>query len=326
MTTGAQRLRIPNFRYAESLAAARLRALTQETHGARSDLLLDFDELHLSEPGRLVLDGKAVYEQVRGEYRPRRLRFVGVSDLEISGLYAHLNDLPLEHRARSLRGTLTWQLPGKPARWAVFNGAAEPAELALSAWRYQQEPRDGPGEPVDERRDWASAPPLPSGRLTMKKRVHDQYGGDPVEIQLDGQPQRRQLFVGGLNHQSQQRPAVDAVLNLGDEASRWTTSGTIYANDRWARKGEGQSGMAIDEIQAEAGWVVERLRAGERVLVHCSAGFNRSVTICCAALMLLEDLSAEAALARVREQHPWARPDTHHWLALRWLAEVALNR
>ncbi|NTU75547.1 MAG: hypothetical protein HGA86_05445 [Anaerolineaceae bacterium] len=28
----------------------------------------------------------------------------------------------------------------------------------------------------------------------------------------------------------------------------------------------------------------------------------------------------EEALARVREHHPWARPDSHHWLVLRWLA------
>jgi len=49
------------------------------------------------------------------------------------------------------------------------------------------------------------------------------------------------------------------------------------------------------------------------------AGMNRSTTICCAVLILLEGLSAEAALERVREHHPWARPDSHHWLTLRWL-------
>jgi hypothetical protein len=37
--------------------------------------------------------------------------------------------------------------------------------------------------------------------------------------------------------------------------------------------------------------------------------------------MQLENLSAEAALTRVREHHPWARPDAHHWLKLRWLAQ-----
>jgi protein-tyrosine phosphatase len=48
---------------------------------------------------------------------------------------------------------------------------------------------------------------------------------------------------------------------------------------------------------------------------------NRSATVCCAALILLEGLPAEAALARVRERHPGAWPDPYHWFLLRWLAE-----
>ena len=90
---------------------------------------------------------------------------------------------------------------------------------------------------------------------------------------------------------------------------------------RRVRKGEGRRGMDMTEMINEAQWVKDRLRAGQRVLVHCSAGFNRSVTVCCAALILLEGISAENALERVREHHPWARPDAHHWLVLRWLAQ-----
>jgi len=71
----------------------------------------------------------------------------------------------------------------------------------------------------------------------------------------------------------------------------------------------------------EAQWVIDRLRAGQRVRVRCSAGFNRSVSVCCAVLILLEGISAENALERVREHHPWACPDAHHWLVLRWLAK-----
>jgi len=75
----------------------------------------------------------------------------------------------------------------------------------------------------------------------------------------------------------------------------------------------------VDEIREEANWVIDHLKKDESVLVHCVAGMNRSTTICCATLMLLEGLTAEDALKRVREQHPWAKPDTHHWLGLRWL-------
>ena len=67
---------------------------------------------------------------------------------------------------------------------------------------------------------------------------------------------------------------MDAVLNLTEEASRWTASAQPHPADRWVCKGEGKHGMD----------------------------------------------AAEAALERVREHHPWARPDPYHWLALRWLA------
>jgi protein-tyrosine phosphatase len=80
--------------------------------------------------------------------------------------------------------------------------------------------------------------------------------------------------------------------------------------------------MSLEEILREAEWVAERLRAGQRGLVHCVAGMNRSTTICCATLVLLEGLSAEAALARLRETHPWGRPDSRHWLKLRWLGQT----
>ena len=98
--------------------------------------------------------------------------------------------------------------------------------------------------------------------------------------------------------------------------NRWP----LTAAGRRAQKSEGPQGIDIAQIIAEAQWVIDRLQAGQRVLVHRSAGLNRSVTICCAVLMQVKNLSAEEALARVREHHPWAQPGSHHWLRLRWMA------
>jgi len=120
--------------------------------------------------------------------------------------------------------------------------------------------------------------------------------------------------------QGEQRPDVHAVLNVGEEPSRWAATGADHPVDRWENKGEGSQGMNVAEIVREARWVIGQLREARRVLVHCAAGMNRSATICCATLILLEGLAAEDALVRVREHHPWARPDPHHWLELRWLA------
>lgn len=179
--------------------------------------------------------------------------------------------------------------------------------------------RPGLAKEVTLTRDWSPAPAASARMVPVPRRLHQRYGGDPVAINLNGRLLQRRFFTGGVDIQPEQRPEVDAVLNVGEEASRWFGTAPNNPADRWENKGEGSDGMGVDEIAEEAGWVIERLRSGQRVLVHCAAGMNRSATICTAALILLEGLSAEAALERVRQHHPWARPDSFHWLALRWL-------
>jgi predicted protein tyrosine phosphatase len=142
------------------------------------------------------------------------------------------------------------------------------------------------------------------------------YNGDPITVALGNRRYRYRLFIGGLRHQGEIRPDVDAVLNLCEMDNPWVAQAGRHLNDRFACKGEMAIGMTMSDLLAEGRWVAERLRAGQRVLVHCYAGVNRSSTVCCAALMLLEGLSAEEALARVRENHPSCRPDPYHWFLL----------
>jgi hypothetical protein len=194
------------------------------------------------------------------------------------------------------------------------------ADPQFFARRVSCERLPGASRPADFERDWSPSPPMPDRLVPRQIHLYRRFGGDPIALTLAGQPRSRRLFIGGIEHQSGRRPEVDAVLNLGEEASRWTDLEPAHPSDRWAHMGEGSSGMSLDEIRGEAGWVLERLQAGGRVLVHCVAGMNRSSTVCCAVLILLEGLSAEAALERVREHHPWARPDSGHWLKLKWLA------
>jgi predicted protein tyrosine phosphatase len=136
---------------------------------------------------------------------------------------------------------------------------------------------------------------------------------------VNGKVRHCKLFIGELSIQPKRNPQVDAILNLGEETSLWVKGNKLHLSDRAVNRGEGAAGMTVAEIREEASWVIEHLEQNQRVLVHCVAGMNRSATVCCAVLMLTEGLSARAALERVREHHPWARPDSHHWLALRWL-------
>jgi hypothetical protein len=203
----------------------------------------------------------------------------------------------------------------------LFNGGDEAGSCLFSAKKYSVEKCAEKITPISFVRDWSPAPPMTTGLVPQPKRSHKQYGGDPVTIHLGKRTYHKRLFVGGLDIQPEQRPEVNAVLNLGEKCSLWVTSSRGHPADRWQNQGEGNEGMNLEEIVAEAQWVIERLGQGKKVLVHCVAGFNRSVTICCAILMLMENLSAEMALARVREHHPWALPDSHHWLVLRWLTK-----
>ncbi len=98
------------------------------------------------------------------------------------------------------------------------------------------------------------------------------------------------------------------MLNLCELDNPWVMHAGRHLNDRFACKGEMAIGMDMSDLLAEGRWVAERLRAGQRVLVHCYAGVNRSSTVCCAALMLMEGIPAEEALAECAKIIPTVGP------------------
>jgi hypothetical protein len=196
----------------------------------------------------------------------------------------------------------------------------EPADLIFQASTCTLEPRvDAEITAVEYVRRWAFTPPQPAGIVPERRALLHQFSGDPIAIQLGGRRYRHRLFIGGIRHQTQQRPQVDHVLNLCEVRNAWALEAGAYPDDRHACKGEMAVGMSLDELRIEAEWVAERLSAGKKVLVHCYAGVNRSATVCCAALILLEHLTAREALARVREHHPGCWPDPYYWFLLHQL-------
>ena len=320
MTKQTSHARLLTLPFSESPAGGRLDALHEKIHGKRTDVRMDYHELQPSAPPTFVeCEGKPC-EQVQGVYLPRRIRFIGAQIVEGAALCAGLDDLPPDHPTRALTSALQWRTPEGQNYYLFGVGVDEHPTLLLTAQRCVPEARTGPARTVAFTRDWSPPPASPARLVPNPGRMHQRYGGDPIAVRLNDRLHHRRLFVGGVDIQGEQRPEVHAVLNLCEQASCWAANTPPQPADRWDNKGEGAKGMNVGEIAEEARWVIERLQAGQRVLVHCAAGMNRSATICCAALILLERLSAEAALERVREHHPWARPDGHHWLALRWLA------
>ena len=316
MINSTHHTRILEFPHTRSLVNARLDELREETRGSRRELIFDYRELRLAAALELMAVQDQPHERLRGEYVPRRLRFSGLRWVKSNGIFTHLNEVPPASEMRQLEGLLCWRNPDNDEYCLLLDHAAANSGLLFSARDCVSEERAGRVEAIEMMRDWSPPPLLPTRLVPKPQWLHQRYGGDPITIHLNSRALHRRLFVGGLEHQSDQRPNVQAVLNLSEDENRWP----LTAADRRAPKGEGAQGMDITAMMAEARWVIDRLQAGERVLVHCSAGFNRSVTVCCAVLIQLENLSAEEALTRVREHHPWARPDSHHWLRLRWMA------
>lgn len=315
--------RIIQHPFAASLQGAVLDSYEEEQRGGESAITMCIHALERRSSKIFERDGR-VFERVQGTYVPIRLHFSGVSGLKSGDFFQNVTNLLPADPARVINDMLSWRQPKRRDVFYLFfmHQADNLMFFAdnITYERLSQEP-----VPFTLERDWCPPPPMPERLVSQPKFLHRQFGGDPITFQIGDRTHHRRLFIGGLEVQPNEHPQVDVVFNLGEEPSKWVKDGQTNPHDRWDNKGEGSDGMPLAVIREEAEWVIERLRKNQRVLVHCVAGMNRSSTICCATLILLEGLTAEQALERVRENHPWARPDSGHWLKLCWLAKGSRN-
>ncbi|HLO17768.1 MAG TPA: dual specificity protein phosphatase, partial [Anaerolineales bacterium] len=315
-----QHSRIIQHPFAASLQGALLDSYEEEQRDEQLHIKLNIRALERSAPSELFERDGIIYERIQGNYVPAQLYFSGVAELKSSDFFKSIASLPRNDSARTIEDMLSWRQPERQDMFFLF-GMHAPDALMFFAHRAMYESSPQESTPIILERDWCCAPPMPGRLVPRPKQLHSRFGGDPITIKINGNVRHHKLFIGGVEVQPKNRPQVDVVLNVGEEPSKWAKDSQTHSPDRWDNQGEGSEGMSIEVIREEAKWVIERLGKNQRVLVHCLAGMNRSSTICCAVLILLEGLSAEQALERVREHHPWARPDANHWLKLRWLAK-----
>jgi protein-tyrosine phosphatase len=131
------------------------------------------------------------------------------------------------------------------------------------------------------------------------------------------------LLVGSAPDHRQRtalrRSGVTAVLDLRAEATGddpWPAGVTV-------RHAPVQDGQAPDpgRLHELAGWAVERVHAGDTVLVHCRAGVGRSATVACAILLRLGyDLGS--AYRTVRDRRPAIVPTDAQLAVLRRYANA----
>jgi atypical dual specificity phosphatase len=70
-------------------------------------------------------------------------------------------------------------------------------------------------------------------------------------------------------------------------------------------------GLPVDDLDRAARRVVEWLEEGERVYLHCRAGWQRSATVAGAVVALREGVGVAEALERIRARKPSAEPLAH---------------
>jgi protein-tyrosine phosphatase len=81
---------------------------------------------------------------------------------------------------------------------------------------------------------------------------------------------------------------------------------------------------SVEELRGAAGAVVDMLKQGYEVLVHCHAGLERAPTVACASLLLM-GWPLTAAYQKVLQAHPGAAPTDGQMAALRAMADQLTN-
>ena len=82
-------------------------------------------------------------------------------------------------------------------------------------------------------------------------------------------------------------------------------------------------GLMPGQLERATGAVLAWLEAGERVYVHCRAGWQRSAAVAAGVVALRDGLDLGEGLARIRERKPSAEPlphqrqDLEHWWTVR---------
>jgi protein-tyrosine phosphatase len=160
--------------------------------------------------------------------------------------------------------------------------------------------------------------PIPfEGKPDWRTWHNATYGGSPIPIRFDARDcfSHTRLYLGRSQVElgNHERPDVECVANLCELDDNYE----VKPDDRRWPRGEGLSGYTWAQLNEDAIEIEHLLYEGKRVLIHCMAGMNRSVTLTCAVLMRVEGIDAYNALRRVQRFHPRAHPEPRHWLCLR---------
>lgn len=115
---------------------------------------------------------------------------------------------------------------------------------------------------------------------------------------------RETLQVSYLNSKS-----IQAMLQLADKVEQPDITSLYLPVEDYAP-------LKFNLLEQGVTFIREQKRLGNRVLVACGAGINRSSTFCTAALKEEEGLSLFDAFKEVKKSHPESMPHEPVWESL----------
>ncbi len=118
-----------------------------------------------------------------------------------------------------------------------------------------------------------------------------------------------QLYVGGQHRRRgwgrMQRWGVTAVVNMRIEYDDVRAG---VASDRHLHLPvEDDTAPTLEQLRLGSEFIAQEIAGGGVVYVHCGSGIGRAPTMA-AAYLITTGLTAEEALARIREKRPFIRP------------------
>ena len=103
--------------------------------------------------------------------------------------------------------------------------------------------------------------------------------------------------------------SIQAILQLA-EPVKFSGIESLYLNV------PDMTPISPDKLRQGVGFILEEKNKGNKILVACMAGVNRSSAFCIAALKETEGLSLVDAFKAVKQKHPEAMPQEPVWESL----------
>src|SRR5574339_1279782 len=247
-----QHARIIQHPFATTLQGALLDSYSENQRVKQLDVALNIRSFERT-ASELFERDRVIHEHVEGRYIPVRLQFSGVSTLKNNGFFASMMSLPPDEPARRMIDLLSWRQPKRRDTFYLLVMQSQEADnLRFFARHLSLERLAGESTAVTLDRDWSPAPPMPGRLVPRPEHLYRRFGGDPIPFHMGSRIHRRRLFIGDLEVQGDERPAVDVVFNVGEKPSNWIKGSETDSRDRWDNKGEGPEGMSVEDLRDEA--------------------------------------------------------------------------